>query len=322
MDRLESMSILANVAEAGSLSGASRRLKMPLATLSRKISELEAHLKTRLLTRSTRHLTLTDAGSTYLAAAKRILEDVEAAERAATGEYNAPKGELVLTAPLVFGRVHLVPIVADFLQAYPEIDIQLTLNDRVLNLQEDHIDLGARIGKLPDSNLIAVRVGEVRRVIAASPDYLAAHGTPAHPAGLRGHDCISFNPMSLAHEWDFLINNAIEMFPVHSRFVVTCAQAAVDAAIAGTGICRVFTYHVAQAERDGLLRRILNDFEPASMPVHLVYPAGRMIPLKLRAFLDFATPRLKARLNDQDATSEVASAPGSSNELSQTEQVN
>lgn len=300
MDRLESMSILASVAEAGSLSGASRRLKMPLATLSRKISELEAHLKTRLLNRSTRHLTLTDAGATYLAAAKRILEDVEAAERTATGEYNTPRGDLIITSPVVFGRVHLVPIVTDFLKAYPEIDIQLTLNDRVLNLQEDHIDLGARIGKLPDSSLIAIRAGEVRRVISASPHYLAARGTPQHPAGLQGHDCISFHPMSSAQQWDFPIDNAIELFPVHSRFVVTSAEAAVDAAIAGTGICRVFTYHVAQAERDGLLRRILSDFEPASMPVHLVYPAGRMIPLKLRAFLDFATPRLKARLNEQD----------------------
>ena len=144
MDRLESMAILVSVVEAGSLSAASRRLNMPLPTLSRKLSELETHLKTRLLNRSTRLLTLTDAGDRYLAATRRILEDVEDAERAATGEYNAPKGELVLTAPVVFGRTHLLPVVLDFLKAYPDIDVRLSLHERVVNLQEEHVDLAAR----------------------------------------------------------------------------------------------------------------------------------------------------------------------------------
>jgi DNA-binding transcriptional LysR family regulator len=296
MDRLESMAILAQVVEAGSLSGASRRLKMPLATLSRKVSELEAHLKTRLLNRSTRLLTLTGAGESYLAAARRILEDVEAAERAASGEYNAPRGELVMTAPVVFGRVHMVPIVLDFLRAYPEIDVRLTLSDRVVNLQEGHMDLGARIGRLPDSSLIAVRVGDVRRMVCASPGYLAARGRPGHPADLIGHDCISFYPMSSADEWDFPVGKGSEMFPVHSRLAVTTAEAAVDAAVAGAGICRVFSYHVAQARRDGILTTMLEGYEPPPLPVQLIHPAGRMIPLKLRSFLDFATPRLRAGL--------------------------
>ena len=296
MDRLESMAILAQVVEAGSLSGASRRLKMPLATLSRKVSELEAHLKTRLLHRGTRLLTLTEAGQAYLAAAKRILEDVDAAERAASGEYNAPRGELVMTSPVVFGRVHMVPVVVHFLRAYPEIDVRLTLSDRVVNLQEGHMDLGARIGRLPDSSLIAIRVGDVRRVVCASPGYLAARGRPGHPADLIGHDCISFYPMSLADAWDFPMGKGSEMFPVHSRLVVSTADAAIEAAIAGAGIARVYSYHVAQTRRDGMLTTILEDYEPPSSPVQLVHPAGRMIPLKLRAFLDFATPRLRAAL--------------------------
>jgi DNA-binding transcriptional LysR family regulator len=296
MDRLESMSILLAVVEAGSLSGAARRVKMPLPTLSRKISELEAHLRTKLLNRGTRLLTLTDAGTSYLAAARRILEDVEAAERAASGEYNAPRGELIITSSVTFGRVQLVPVVADFLKAYPEIDVRLTFNDRVMNLQEEHIDLAARIGRLPDSSLIAIRLGDIRRVICASPEYLEARGTPLHPAELAGHDCVSFSPMSEANSWDFPIGGNTEFFPVHSRLVVTTADAAIDAAIAGAGITRLFCYHVAQPMRDGRLRMLLNEFEPPSLPVHLVYPAGRMMPLKLRAFLDFAAPRLKVKL--------------------------
>ncbi len=296
MDRLESMSILVDVVEAGSLSAASRRLNMPLPTLSRKISELEAHLKTRLLNRSTRLLTLTDAGERYLAATRRILEDVEEAERTATGEYNAPKGELVLTAPVVFGRTHLVPVVVDFLKAYPDIDIRLTLHERVVNLQEEHVDLAARIGKLPDSTLMAIRIGEVRRILCASPAYLAARGTPRQPADLALHDCVSFHPAAQAETWDFPVGKTTESFPMHFRFVVTTAQAAIDATIAGVGISRVFSYHIAAAQAEGLLVPVLQDFETQSIPVQLVYPAGRM-PLKLRAFLDFATPRLKAALS-------------------------
>jgi len=283
MDRLESMSILVNVVEAGSLSGAARRLRMPLATLSRKISELEGHLKTRLLNRSTRLLTLTDAGISYLAAA--------------SGEYNAPKGELVLTAPVAFGRIHLTPVIVDFLKAYPEIDIRLELHERVVNLQEEHVDLAIRLGNLPDSSLVAIRIGEIRRIICASPEYLAERGTPRHPAELAQHDCISFSPSGQAESWALPIGKTIQHFPQKFRFVVTTAQAAIDAAIAGIGIAQLFCYHVMEARSQGLLVPVLQDFVPPVMPMQLVYPAGRTLPLKLRAFLDFATPRLKARLS-------------------------
>jgi DNA-binding transcriptional LysR family regulator len=187
MDRLESMTVLLAVVETGSLSAAGRTLGMPLATVSRKVSELEAHLKARLLHRSTRRLRLTDAGSAYVGACKRILEDLNEAERAAAGEYSAPRGELVITAPVVFGRVHVLPIVGEFLKLYPEVDVRLALNDRSVDLLQDHVDLAVRIGELSDSSLIATRVGMIRRVVCASPAYLAQHGQPQAPAELGRH---------------------------------------------------------------------------------------------------------------------------------------
>ena len=180
MDRLEAMSIVLAVVEAGSLSAAGRRLRLPLATVSRKVSDLEAHLRTKLFNRSSRKLVLTDAGSSYVAACKRILADVTEAERAASGEYAAPTGELVLTAPISLGRLHVVPMLADFFTAYPDIDVRLVLADRVVSLIEDHIDVALRIGTLPDSSLIALRVGTVRRVTCASPDYLRGARNAAH----------------------------------------------------------------------------------------------------------------------------------------------
>ena len=178
MDRLESMSILVTAAEAGSLSAAARRLGIPLTNVSRKVSELEAHLKTRLVNRSSRRLTLTDAGRSYVADCKQILELVGEVERAATGEYSVPKGDLIITAPIVFGRLHVLPVVTEFLKAYPEIDVRMVFADRIVNLVEEHIDLAVRIGELPDSSLIATRIGTIRHVVCGSPSYFAARGMP------------------------------------------------------------------------------------------------------------------------------------------------
>src|SRR5262245_32917624 len=187
MDRLESMSTLVAAVEAGSLSAAARKLGMPLATVSRKVSELEAHLHTRLVNRTSRRLTLTDAGRSYVAACKRILDDIGEAERAAAGEYVAPRGDPVITAPIVFGRLHVLPVATAFLKAYPEIDIRLTLADSVVDLQEHDVDLAVRIGELPDSSLIATRVGSIRRVVCGSPAYFATRGTPQSPRDLADH---------------------------------------------------------------------------------------------------------------------------------------
>lgn len=296
MDRLESMSMLVTAVEAGSISAAARRLGRPLATVSRKISELEAHLGTRLLNRSSRRLTLTDAGRSYVAACQRILEDVREAERAAAGEYSAPRGRLTVTAPIVFGRLHVLPVVAEFLAAYPEIDLRLVLADGVVNLFEEQIDLAVRIGDLPDSSLIATRVGAIRRVICASPAYLSARGTPDHPMDLGRHDCVTFEGLMAPEAWRFAVGKTVMSVPIRSRLVVNTAEAAIDAAVAGVGLTRVLSYQVAAALAEGRLAIVLEDYEPAPSPVSLVFGGGPPLPLKLRAFIDFAAPRLKARL--------------------------
>jgi len=236
MDRLGSMAVFQAVVEAGSFSAASRKLAMPLATVSRNVSELETHLKARLLNRSTRKLTLTDAGREYLAACKRILEDVGEAERTVSGEFSTPKGELVITAPIVFGRLHVLPVIADFLKAYPEVDVRLVQSDRVANLLEEHVDLAVRVGALPDSNLSATRVAMIRRVACASPEYFAAHGAPDKPQDLSRHQCITFDALGSAYAWSFVVDGSQLLVPVRSRLVVNTAEAAIDAALAGVGI--------------------------------------------------------------------------------------
>ena len=296
MDRLEAMVTLVAAVEAGSLSAASRKLGMPLATVSRKVSDLEAHLRTRLVNRTSRRLTLTDAGRSYVAACRRILEDVGEAERAASGEYSAPRGELIITAPIVFGRLHVLPVALEFLAAYPDIDIRLVLADHVVNLQEDHVDLAVRIGALPDSSLMATRVGAIGRVVCASPAYFAERGLPKTPGDLSQHDCVTFGGLTSSDTWIFASGKSAVSVPVHSRLVVNTAEAAIDAAVAGIGITRVLSYQAANAIRAGTLALALREFEPTPTPVSLVYAGEGLLPVKLRAFVDFTAPRLKARL--------------------------
>jgi DNA-binding transcriptional LysR family regulator len=296
MDRLEAMSIVLAVAEAGSLSAAARRLNTPAPTASRKISELEAHLRTKLFDRTARKLAPTAAGSSYVAASKRILADLMEAERAASGEYSAPTGELIVTGPVNLGRLHLIPILAEFLRVYPKIDVHLVLVDRIVNLPEDHVDVALRVGVLPDSRLIALRVGSVRRVTCASPAYFAARGTPSTPDDLAGHDCISYEGVLAGNAWRFVRDKMEITVSVQPRLFVSHVEAACDAARAGIGIARVFSHHVAASIEAGTLVTVLDDFQPTPLPVNLLYTAGRFLPIKVRAFLDFAAPRLKAQL--------------------------
>jgi DNA-binding transcriptional LysR family regulator len=301
MDRLEAMSILLTVVDAGSLSAAARRLGTPLPTVSRKVAELEAHLRTRLLHRTTRQLSLTEAGAAYVAACRRILDDVGEAERIATGEYAAPRGELAVTAPIVFGRLHIVPVVAEFLAEYPEIRIKLLLTDRVVHLMEEQIDVALRIGELPDSTLMASRLGTVRTVVCGSPTYLARRGVPATPKELAAHDCISFEVLESRRAWVFGDGTSATSVPVISRLEVNTAEAAIAAATLDVGLVRVLSYQVADAVGNGALDVVLQDYESAPLPVSLVHKGQTPLPRKLRAFLDFAAPRLRAR---------IAQAPG------------
>jgi DNA-binding transcriptional LysR family regulator len=233
MDRLEAMTMLLVVVEKGSLSAAGRSLGVPVPTLSRKISDLEDVMNTRLLIRTTRKLTLTDAGLTYVGAARRILEQVEEAEREAAGEFTAPKGELIVTAPMVFGRMYVLPVVTDFLALFPEISVRLLLTDRNLQLVDEHVDLAIRVGKLPDSAMIATRVGSMRMVVCASRALLAGHGVPTTPEDLQHLPSVAFNWLASSAIWQFKGSDAgapVEI-SVAPRLSVSTAEAAVEAAI-------------------------------------------------------------------------------------------
>lgn len=298
MDRFEAMTILLRIVDKGSFSAASRDLGMPLATVSRKVSELESHLGTRLLIRTTRKIALTDAGATYMAAARRILDDIDETERIAAGEFHAPRGELILTAPLLFGQLHILPIVTAFLADYPEIDVRLLLSDRNLHLVEDHVDMAVRIGRLPDSSMVATRVGTMRTVVCASPKLLAARGTPQTPEEIPNLPCVNFAALSSASAWPFRLasGKSTTDIPIRSRLSVNTAEAAVSAACDGTGATRVLHYQCADALRDGSLEIILPSFELEPLPVHLLHTGGGALPSKVRVFLDFAAGRLRERL--------------------------
>jgi DNA-binding transcriptional LysR family regulator len=298
MDRLEAMSLLVAVVEAGSFSAAGRKLGMPLPTVSRKISDLEAHLSTRLLTRSTRRLALTDSGAAYVAAARRILDEVSEAERVASGEHAAPRGDLVITAPVVFGRLHVLPVIAEFLAQWPEINVRLVLADRNLDLIDDHVDIAVRIGALADSALVATRVGAVRSVVCGSPAYFAAHGAPKSPEDLAALTAVTFDPLSPSQHWVFRDPKSKRELraPVRSRLSVNTAEAAIDGAVAGLGVTRVLSYQVAQAVLDGRIQIVLAEYEPAPLPVSLIHGPQGLTPLKVHVALDFATTRLRARL--------------------------
>jgi len=299
MNRLEAMSTFLAAIDAVSLSAASRKLDLPLATVSRRVSDLEAHLRTKLLVRTSRRLELTDAGRSYAAACRDILGSIEEAERAASGEYIAPVGHILITAPIVFGRLHVLPVVADFLKTYPEISARLILTDRLADFVEDRIDVAVRIGALPDSSLIAKRIGSVRRVICASPTYLEAHApAPQRPQDLEGHECITFEGLTSPVVWTFLQSKSEISVAITSRLVVNTAEAAIDAAVAGLGVTQVLSYQVEAALQAGTLKLILNDLETEPSPVNLVYSGQGLLPLKTRAFIDFAKERLRRELKD------------------------
>jgi DNA-binding transcriptional LysR family regulator len=298
MDRLDAMSILLAAVEGGSFSAASRKLGVPLATVSRKVSQLETHLGTRLINRTSRQLILTEPGHSYIVACKQILESISEAERAATGEFVIPKGDLTITAPVVFARLYLLPVVLEFLKAHPDIDVRLVLSDQLVNLQENHIDLAVRISELADSNLVATRIGAVRRVVCGSPSYFSERGRPKAPRDLSEHDCISsrFGGLASSNVWVFATGKTKAAVTVHSRLVGN-ADSAVAAAVAGFGITRLLSFHVADHVRKGALICVLKEFESPAVPVSLVYAGQGLVPLKVRAFIDFAAPRLKMRLS-------------------------
>jgi DNA-binding transcriptional LysR family regulator len=296
MDRLEAMSVIVAVAETGSISAASRRLKSPVATVSRKVAEFESHLKAQLFQRTSRRLTLTDAGRLYIEACKRIIEQADEAEREVSGEYRVPRGELAVTAPWGLGHTHLLPQVVEFLEAYPDISVRLMLTDSVVNMVDENINIAIRLGPLPDSSMIAVRIGSIRFVVCGSPAYLKAHGQPKQLSELINYNCVTIDHHSVPTSWKFEWGNRARVVPIRSRLCVNTSEAAVLAAINDAGLTRVMSYKMDSAMRAGKLTTVLEEFEPKPLAVHLLYTPHKPMPLKLRTFLDWMTPRLKDRL--------------------------
>jgi len=299
MDRIEAMTAFVTALDEGSLARAARRLGRSPAAITRAVALLEERLGTRLLHRTTRALHLTPAGERYLAACRAILADLAEADLLAAGERTDPRGQLSLTAPVTFGRLHVAPLVEELLEAHPALAARLLLIDRVVNLIDEGHDAAVRIGPLPDSSLVATKVGAVRRVVCASPAYLALHGTPQGPADLGGHRVISFSQITETSNWAFAAGPSGGMrrqVTVCPHFIVNGAEAAVAAAARGRGITRVLSYQVEDEVAAGRLVLLLEAFEGPRLPVHVVYPEARLPAAKLRAFVAFAVPRLRSRL--------------------------
>jgi len=285
--------------EEGSLSAAARKLRIPVATLTRNVNDLEAFVGTKLLVRTTRKLSLTDAGTDYVDSARRILEQVDEQQRRAAGEFQNPRGELVVTTPVQVARLRVLPVINQFLTLFPEIRIQLLQSDRNIDLIDSHADVAIRIGRLEDSSLVATRVGMLRVVVAASPELLSRRGTPRSPWDLDGFPRIVFNSPFLS-EWRFRHPAGNEVLKIAGtpRLLVTSPDAAADAAIDGLGATMLLEHDVADAVRAGKLELILQEFEVDPLPVHLIHLSRDLMPMKLRRFIDFAAPKLREALAD------------------------
>jgi DNA-binding transcriptional LysR family regulator len=288
MDRLDAMQAFVTVADLKGFAPAARKLGLSPSGVTRLISGLENHLSTRLLQRTTRSVTLTDAGARYLERARRILADVEEAEITAESERARPSGRLVISAPVGFGRHHVSPVLTAYLKRYREVSAELRLEDRMINLVEEGIDLAVRIGHLADSSLVARHVGETRRITVASPGYLKARGEPKRPQDIAAHDTIQFGGAAGSHEWRFVEGGNEVRLDYSPRLSTNSADAAIRYAEAGGGLTRVLAYQAADAIKRGRLKAVLTKFEQPALPIHIVYPTSRLLSAKVRTFIDLA----------------------------------
>jgi len=296
MDRLESLEIFVAAADAGSFAEAARRVGRSPAAVTRAVAELEERLGMRLFNRTTRAMALTDSGTRTLDQARRALAEFAALELSAAGEQAAPRGLLTVTAPEMFGRLHILPIAQAFMREHQAVDVSLLLLNRIVSFMDEGVDLGLRIAHLPDSSLQAILVGHVRRVCCASPAYLAAAGTPARFQDLRDHAVVAINGFRPASErLSFEQDDKTVSVPVRPRLAVNSVQAALDAAIAGGGIAVLLSYQAAAAEAAGGLVRLFADQPQPPIPIHIVHPAGRYLAPKVRLFIDRATAILRGK---------------------------
>jgi DNA-binding transcriptional LysR family regulator len=286
MDRIDAMHAFVTVAELRGFAPAARKLKLSPSGVTRLIAALEDRLGARLLQRTTRSVTLTDAGTRYLERAKRILADVEEAEHAAESERTLPSGRLVVSAPVGFGRLHVSPVMTAYLNRYREVSGVLRLEDRMVNLVDDGVDLAVRIGDLADSSLVARQVGTMRRIVVASPAYLKAHGEPKRPDAVASHQTVQFGAAAAVADWRFLDEGREIRMNINPRLVTNSADAAIQYAEAGGGLTRVLAYQASEAIRRGGLKIVLQKFELPALPIHIVYPTSRLLSAKVRAFVD------------------------------------
>jgi DNA-binding transcriptional LysR family regulator len=294
MDRLQAMTVFIEVAESGSFAKAGRLLRLSPPAVTRAVAALEARLGTPLLIRTTRSVTLTEAGQRFLADAQRILAELAEAEEAAAGIHAAPRGMLHVTAPVLFGRIYILPILRDFLDRYPDVTGEALFVDRVVNLAEEGIDVAIRIGELPDSGLTAIRVGQVRRIVFGAPAYFADHGEPRHPRELAGHKVISASGATPLLDWRFADADGAVTARVKPLLFMNTLDALIELVLSAWAIARALSYQIAPHVRAGRLKPVLQGFEPAPLPVHVVHREGRRASTKLRAFIDFAVERLRA----------------------------
>jgi DNA-binding transcriptional LysR family regulator len=294
MDRFHAIQVFVKVAERNGFAAAARDLAMSAPSVTRAISLLEDRLGTRLFVRTTRSVRLTESGARFLVDSRRILIELEEAEAAAVGSHAAPRGELRITAPVLFGRMIVSPILGDFLIDYPLVNAQTMFVDRVVNMMDEGQDVAIRIGELPDSSLTAVRVGQVRLVAFAAPSYLEVNGEPRHPDDLAEHRLIQAMTMGTPPEWRFQEDGAPLSVRIEPRLRMNTNDAAIDLVIRGWGITRLLSYQIAPHQAEGRLRTILGAFELPVIPIHVVHQEGRMVSAKVRAFVDYMVERLRS----------------------------
>jgi DNA-binding transcriptional LysR family regulator len=296
MDQLRAMATFVKIVDAGSLTAAADRMGTSLAAVVRSLAGLERHLGLRLLNRTTRRMALTDDGAEYLAHCRRLLADIEEAEASLSLRRRIPTGTLRLTAPVMLGRMHVAPLATAFLEAHAGVQVEMTLLDRVVDLLEEGLDLAVRVGPLADSSLVSVRVGSTRRMVCASPAYLAEHGHPLTLADLEGHRCLRFTGTAQVADWEFVEGGRPVRVAVGGPLTCNQVDVAIDACLQGLGCGRFLEYQVRSLLDDGRLVALLESFEGPAMPVWMIYPHARLLSSRVRAFVDWAVPRLRQRL--------------------------
>jgi len=294
MDKFHLINVFVAVVETNGFNGAARKLNLSAPAVTRAINELEAQLGMRLLTRTTRTLRVTEAGDRYVQDCRRILTEIQEADESVAGMHSSPRGRLNITAPVLFGTKHVTPIVTDYLSLYSEVSASCIFLDRIVNLIEEGVDVAIRIGQLPDSSMQAIRVGQVRRVVCGSVNYFEKHGEPQSPEDLKAHTIVSSNTVTPYPEWHFLADGAPYSLRMDPRLVVTTNQSAIATISRGFGVTTLLSYQVEDQVKAGQLKIVLEKYETAPLPVHIVHREGKYGSRRVRSFLDLAIQHLRS----------------------------